>query len=47
MRLPVLALNLAPSAEPARHATLNLLPGSGLPAGTGKIQLSMCNQLQG
>lgn len=37
--LSVLTLRLAPSAEPAHHMTVNLLPGSGLPTGTGKIQL--------
>ena len=47
LRLSVLTLTLAPSAERARHMTLNLLRGGGLPATTGKIQLWMCNQPEG
>ena len=39
MRLPVLALRLAPSAEPARHMTENVLPGSGFSARTPDVQL--------
>jgi hypothetical protein len=45
MHLPVLALRLAPSAEPVRHMTLNLLPSGGLPARTGKAQLFRCEHL--
>jgi hypothetical protein len=39
MRLSVLTLRLAPSAEPARHMTENVLPGSGFSARTPNVQL--------
>src|SRR5205085_3791948 len=39
MRLSVLTLTLAPSAEPARHKTENVLPGSGFSARTPNVQL--------
>jgi hypothetical protein len=45
LHLPVLALTLAPSAERVRHMTMNLLPGDGLLAGTGKAQLFRCEHL--
>jgi hypothetical protein len=38
MRLPVQALNLAPSAEIARHMTETILPDSGFSAGTANRQ---------
>ena len=42
MRLSVLTLRLAPSAEPARHMTMNFLPDDGLLVGTPKAQLETC-----
>ena len=46
MRLPVLALRLAPSAEPARHMTETILPGSGFSAGTANRQLCRCHRCE-
>jgi hypothetical protein len=36
---PVLALRLTPSAEPAHHLTVNILPGDGFFARTPNVQL--------
>jgi hypothetical protein len=45
MRLPVLTLTLAPSAERARHMIVTILPGDGLLAGTANRQLFRCEHL--
>ncbi len=42
MRLSVLTLRLAPSAEPARHMTMSFLPDDGFFVGTPKTQLETC-----
>jgi len=47
MYLPVLALRLASSASPVRSMTMSFLSGGGLPAGTPKTQLVMCNRPEG
>lgn len=47
MHLPVLALRLAPSAEPVRHVTENVLPGDGFFARTPNVQLCRCEHLFG
>jgi len=43
--LPVLALRLAPSAEPAHHTTVTILPSGGLSARTAYRQLFRCEHL--
>ena len=43
MYVPVLALRLAPSAEPVRPMTMSFLPDDGLLVGTPKTQLETCN----
>ena len=43
--LPVLALRLAPSAEPAHHVTENVLPGDGFFARTPNVLLFRCEHL--
>jgi len=47
LRLPVLALRLVPSTEPARHMTETILPGNGLCTGTANRLLFRCEHLFG
>jgi hypothetical protein len=43
LHVPVLALRLAPSAEPVRHMPMSFLPDDGFFVGTPKTPLETCH----